>query len=187
MKKYIPTPEEYLATHTGDEFEEYLDKYPEGWNLYIAPSIKKNLEDEHWSIGSPLIGAHKENGEILFRYRNNRIEKESINEIQIICRVDIKKYYKKDIWKNFEDEEYFLTGYLPLIFHKYQKVYVVEYTNQDCMYESQYGILTHIFDRMIANEIEKTFIGHNFIVQIEGVDRSKIPTFDEYFKSKSKT
>lgn len=168
MKKKIPTPEEYFAKHPEDELEEYLDKYPEGWNTHIGPAIYKDLEEEHFSKGLPMIGQKKlGNDQIIFRYRNDRIEYEFVNELQIIC------YVKDDLY---------LTGYLPIIFNKGDRIFVVEYTSKDGAYESQYGVLTQIFDKLTMKEVEKTYIGYNFLVKIDGIDRNKIPTFEQYFR-----
>ena len=176
MKKDI-SPEEYFKLHPDHELEDYMDAYPNGWNEYIAPSIRKSLEEEHWSIGGPLIGMNDEK-EIIFHYRNNRIEKEFINEIQIVCRLDFSWH------PNVPDGEYFLTGYLPMIFKKGDKVFVVQETYRDCEYPSQYGVLKKIYDKARGIEIDETYIGYNHVVEIEGIDSSLIPTSTQYFKNK---
>lgn len=169
-KKVVPTPEEYFKDHPEDEIEEYMSAHPDGFNLYIGPAMYKDLETEHFSKGLPMIGQRSyEDNKIIFRYRNNRIEYEFVNEIQIIC------YWKDD---------FYITGYLPIIFSKGAKVLISEYIESSCSYESQYGVLTNIYDKHTFDEIDATYIGHNHLVKIDGIDRTKIPTFEQYFKMK---
>lgn len=167
-KKIVPTPEEYFKDHPEDEVEEYMSAYPDGFNLYIGPAMYKDLEEEHFSKGLPMIGQRSyEDDKIIFRYRNNRIEYEFVNELQITC------YWKDDLY---------ITGYLPIIFSKGNRVFVVQYTDQECLYESQYGVLIQILEKHTMMEVKETYIGYNFFVKLEGIDRSKIPTFEQYYK-----
>jgi hypothetical protein len=160
----IPTPEEYYASHPGKEMFDYLRAYPEGFNLYIGPTMTDKIKEGNNEIGLPLI--YTKDGEVVFEYSNGRIEKEFVNELQIIC------YYKDDLY---------LTGYLPSIFKKGDRVYVVEYCRQPCSYPSQYGVLENIYFKMNMEETEVTYIGWNFLVKLSGIDKSVIPTFEQYF------
>jgi hypothetical protein len=169
---------EYFKKNPDDDMLDFILSDQNEWKKF-ARGMQKSLEKEHWSIGSPLIGQHGKDGEILFRYFGGRVETEFVNELQIICSLDNKA--NKNIAALKLDNLY-LTGYLPLIFKKSDRVYVVEYQGQVCAYESQYGVLTRIFDKITGQEVEETYIGYNFVVQIEEIDRSKIPTWGKYFK-----
>jgi len=145
--KKFPPIKEYLAKNPTKSLFDYTEEYGlEAWNAEISPMISQSLRDEIWPKGAALVGMEKNSDRIIWHYRNDRIESESINEIFVIGKKNDK----------------LITDVMQLIFTIGDKVFI----------NGQYGKLKEIHEGAI-NNLYKTRIGHVYSLVVDGIDLDK--------------
>lgn len=142
--------EDYLAEDPNRSILSYLEDYGmEAWNTQVSQLINRRLKETIWPKGAALVGYRSmEEKKVWWHYANDRYETECINEIFVISARNGK----------------LITDIMQLIFTVGDKVFV----------QGQYGVLIDIFD--IENEkfVDKTEIGLDYIVKVEGIDINKL-------------
>lgn len=139
--------QDYLQENPKNDVFDYVEDYGmDAWNLEVAPMIAQKLKDDIWPRGQALIGYKKGTQTVVWHYRDDRYETESINEIFVLGK-------KKD---------FLITDVMQLIFTVGDKIFV----------DGQYGKLTEIyeFDSMPRT---KTEIGKVYTIKVSGLDLTK--------------
>jgi len=145
-KKLKPI-KEYLKENPKNDVFDYVEDYGiDAWNLEVAPMIAQKLKDDIWPRGAALIGYAKDKDVVVWHYRNDRYENESINEIFVLGRR-----------KNF-----LVTQRMQLIFEVGDK----------CFIEGQYGRVAEIL--IYGNDpAYRTEIGSVYSIRVNGIDLDK--------------
>lgn len=149
--KLYPSIKDYLAENSTYSVFDYVEEYGiDSWNTVIAPMINQSLKEQIWPKGAALIGMTKGSSKVVWHYRNDRYESESINEVFVIGK----------------KQDRLITNVMQLIFTVGDKVFV----------EGQYGMIEGIYEHGKKEVLRKTSIGSVFSLLVKGIDLSKFDT-----------
>jgi hypothetical protein len=145
--KKFPPVIEYLDSNPEKDHFDYLEEFgADAWNAEVVPLISQRLKDDIWPRGQALIGYKDKSTTIVWHYRNDRYETESINEVFVLGRT----------------KDRLVTDVMQLIFTVGDKVFV----------DGQYGKLTEIYDWKDSRKF-RTEIGSVYSLLVEGIDLQK--------------